>query len=98
MKSVSLMMVTVQGSKVRSPATGRTRPLYGTGILPKFDAGISAALTRNGILSDTSVKFIPSSSGKAISTSNRLALAPPPANLDSKLCYVSLIKCCLFSF
>ena len=46
----SLMIVTVQGSNVRSPATGRTRPLYGTGIFPKFEAGISAAFTRNGTL------------------------------------------------
>ena len=42
-------MVTVQGSKVRSPAIGRIRPLNGTGIFPMFEAGISAALTKKGI-------------------------------------------------
>ena len=44
-KLVSLMTGTVQGPNVRSPAIGRTRPLNGTGIFPRFEAGISAALT-----------------------------------------------------
>ena len=43
------MIVTVQGSNVRSPATGRTRPLNGTGMFPRLAAGISAALTRNSM-------------------------------------------------
>ena len=93
-----MIIVTVQGSKVRSPATGRTRPLYGTGILPKFDAGISAALTRNGTLSDTSVKFIPNYSGKAISTSNKLALAPPPDNLDRNSVMLLWLNVAIFLF
>ena len=58
-------MVTVQGSKVLSPAIGRTRPLNGTGIFPMLEAGISAALTRNGISLRASLTGY-AKSGKAI--------------------------------
>ena len=74
------MIVTVQGSNVRSPATGRTRPLYGTGILPKFEAGISAALQRKFTFSSLTLSG-PTDAGKVISTSNKLDLAPPPVSL-----------------
>ena len=61
------MTVTVQGSKVRSPATGRTRPLNGTGMFPRFEAGISAALTKNGTWSvNAASSSFPIKSGKVI--------------------------------
>ena len=45
-KFSSLMMVTVQGSTVLSPATLKIRPLNGMSICARFDAGNCAALHR----------------------------------------------------
>ena len=79
-KSVSLITVIVQVSKVLSPAIFRILPLKLISIGVILEAGSAAALTKNLDLSFTSLS-IDIESGKASSTSNRFGLAPPPVNL-----------------
>ena len=80
------MTVTVQGSKVLSPATFRILPLKGTSTFATLEAGSVDDLHRNLKLSFSSA-FQASwidDGNDAIETSNKLGRPPPPDNLDLK--------------
>ena len=85
MKSVSLMTVIVQVSKVLSPATFKIRPLKGISTGAIVEEGRAAALTKNLDFCKTSFSLTGATDvGNAKTTSKRLGLAPPPVNLDLK--------------
>ena len=69
-KSVSLMIVTVQSSNVRSPETLSSRPLKGTANELVEDCGNCAVLQRN----DVSSTSPPAYAGKLSVALNRFAL------------------------
>ena len=71
------MTVTVQVSKVLSPATLKILPLKGTSIDATFDAGSCAALHRIEKLSEL-YPLSPDPGKDVKSTWNRLGRAPPP--------------------
>ena len=74
------MTVTVQVSKLLSPAIFNSLPLNGIEIGVIMDAGKLAPFTRKRILSETSFESI-AMAGKLISTSKKLGRTPPPSSL-----------------
>ena len=96
-KSVSLIIVIVQVSKVLSPATFKIRPLNGISTGAMVDEGRAAALTKNLDFCKTSFSLTGETDvGNAKTTSNKLGLAPPPVNLDLKsLIFLNgIVSCC----